>query len=211
MPDNSRRLLLTCRSVISAIGIALTAVLTATPNVASAHSFVVTLDATVASEPLNLASAIQGMRVAASERDSHAAETSDGHLGGIDLFIRVQPVDAAEGIIWLKGAPTTAATVIVDFSGPDVAPSRIADDGTLVMSPGTLPSAEIWTGNALSTTNSFAARYQAAYDSAPDRQAAQGYNAALRIDRAIRDSGDVHDIAALQEALGRSTGGIDWP
>ena len=211
MPDNSRRRLPTCRSVVAAIGIALTAVLTATPKVASAHSFVVTLDATAAAEPLSLASAIQGMRVAASERDSHAAETSDGHLGGIDLFIRVQPEDAAEGIIWLKGAPTTAATVIVNFSGPDVAPSRRADDATLVITPGALPPAEIWTGNALSSTTSFAARYHAVYGSAPDRQAAQGYNAALRIDRAVRDSGGVHDIEALREALDRSTGGIDWP
>lgn len=211
MPDNSRRRLPTCRSVVAAIGIALTALFTGTPNVASAHSFVVTLDATAAAEPLNLASAIQGMRVAASERDSHAAETSDGHLGGIDLFIRAHPADAAEGITWLKGAPTTSATVIVDFSGPDVAPSRMADDGTLVITPGTLPPAEIWTGNALSSTDSFATRYHAAYDSAPDRQAAQGFNAALRIDRAVRDSGGVHDIEALREALGRSTGGIDWP
>ncbi|SFE51680.1 hypothetical protein SAMN04488523_1085 [Sulfitobacter brevis] len=211
MPDNNRRLLPTCRSVVAAIGLALAALFTGTPNVASAHSFVVTLDATAAAEPLNLASAIQGMRVAASERDSHAAETSDGHLGGIDLFIRVQPVDAAEGITWLKGAPTTAATVIVDFSGPDVAPSRIAADGTLVITPGKLPPAEIWSGNALSSPNSFAARYHAAYDGAPDRQAAQGYNAALRIDRAVRDSGGLHDIEALRKTLDRSTDGIDWP
>jgi hypothetical protein len=197
--------------VISAIGNALAALFTGTPNVALAHSFVVTLDATAAETPLKLASAIQGMRVAASERDSHAAETSDGHLGGIDLFIRVQPADAADGITWLKGAPKVAATVIVDFSGPDVAPSRMAADGTLVITPGKLPPAEIWTSNALSTTNSFAARYQAAYDSAPDRQAAQGYNAALRIDRAVRYSGGVHDIQALREALDRSTDGIDWP
>ena len=155
MPDNSRRLLPTCRSVIAAIGIALAAHFTGTPNVASAHSFVVTLDATAAAEPFKLTSAIQGMRVPASERDSHAAETSDGHLGGIDLFIRAHPADAAEGITWLKG--------------------------------------------------------YAAYDNAPDRQAAQGYNAALRKDRAIRDSGGVHDIEALQEALGQSSGGIDWP
>ncbi|WP_448325782.1 hypothetical protein [Sulfitobacter sp. M13] len=201
----------TCRSVVAAIGIALTAVLTATLNVASAHSFVVTLDATAAAEPLKLAPTIQGMRVATSERDSLAAETSDRQLGGTDLFIRVQPANAAEGITWLEGAPRTAATVIVNFSGTDVAPSRISDDGTLVISPGTLPSAEIWIGNALSSTNRFAARYHVAYDSAPDRQAAQGYNAALRIDRAVRNSGGVHDIAALRQALGRSTDGIDWP
>jgi len=197
--------------MVATVGFALMALFTGTLNVASAHSFVVTLDATAAAEPLKLAPTIQGMRVATSERDSLAAETSDRQLGGTDLFIRVQPANAAEGITWLKGAPRTAATVIVNFSGTDVAPSRISDDGTLVISPGTLPSAEIWTGNALSSTNSFAARYHAAYDSAPDRQAAQGYNAALRIDRAVRDSGGVHDIEALRQALGRSTDGIDWP
>lgn len=209
--NNDKQLSRTSRSVVVAAGIALITIFAGKPNVVLAHSFVVTLDATVAAEPVQLASAIQGMRLAASERDSHAAETSDGHLGGVDLFIRVQPATAANGITWLKGSPNTGATIIVDFSGSDVAPARVSDAGAVVISPGALPPDTTWTASAREPAAGFAARYHAAYGRAPDRQAAQGYNAGLRIDRAVRDNGGVHDTEALRDAFDRSADGIDWP
>ena len=197
-------------SVTAAIGILAVAIFAGAPKVVMAHSFIVALDATAADPPEQLTSAIQGMRLAAGERDSHAAETSDGHLGGIDLFIRVVPAKSAEGITWLRGAPNGAATIVVDFSNSESGPSHMMHGDSVVIGPGVLPAGSVWSADAIAVAEGFVARYHAAYGTAPDRQAAQGYNVALRIDRAIRDQGGVQDSRGLQQSLDLSAGGIDW-
>lgn len=208
MTDSNRRHSRTHRSLAAAIGIAVAAIVAGTPETAMAHSFIVALDATAVDRPVQLTSAIQGMRLAAGERDSHDAETSDGHLGGIDLFIRVEPTKAAEGITWLRGAPNEAATIVVDFSESESALSHTQNSGAVVIRPGILPATRM--GFVEAPATGFIARFRAAYGTAPDRQAAQGYNAALRIDRAVRDLGGVQDIEGLKQALDLSASGIDW-
>ncbi|MGR3523929.1 MAG: hypothetical protein ACU0FT_14370 [Paracoccus sp. (in: a-proteobacteria)] len=199
----------TCRLLAAATGIAAGTIFATAPGAAKAHSFIVALDATSA-QPMPLTSAIRGMRLAASERDSHNGETSDGHLGGIDLFIRPLPPEAAEGITWLKGAPPEAATIVVDFGKPDSAAARLSNDNAVVIGPGALPADTTWSAMAPAAADGFTARYRAAYGTDPDRQAAQGYNAARRIDRALRDQGGVEDREGLQRALDRTAEGTDW-
>jgi len=199
------------QSALTYIGITLLTIFAVMPKVGIAHSFVVTLDATGAAQPVQLDSAVQGMRLAAGERDSHAAETSDGHLGGIDVFIRVRPAESASGITWLKGTSNTKATIVVDFSGSETAMSQVASGGAVVIGPGALPRDKIWSADAADRPTGFAARYLATFGSMPDRRAAQGYNAALRIDQAVRSSGAALDIDDLRQALDLTTEGVDWP
>ncbi|SFF25183.1 hypothetical protein SAMN04488523_1394 [Sulfitobacter brevis] len=209
--DHSRPQSRAYQSALTYIAITLLTILAVMPKVAIAHNFVVTLDATGAAHPVQLDSAVQGMRLAAGERDSHAAETSDGHLGGIDLFIRFRPANAGDGIEWLKGAPDKVATIIVDFSGSETAMSQVASGGAVVIGPGALPRDEIWSADTVDLPTGFAARYLANFGSMPDRRAAQGYNAALRIDQAVRSSGAVLDSDTLRQSLDLSAEGIDWP
>jgi ABC-type branched-subunit amino acid transport system substrate-binding protein len=44
----------------------------------------------------------------------------------------------------------------------------------------------------------------------PTDAAAQGYNAARRIDHAIRAAGDLETRAAIRAALAETEGGMDW-
>ncbi len=183
----------------------------ALPNAARAHSFTVALHAVGANQPATLASAIRGMRLAATERDGHADETSDGHLGGLDLFILPWPTEVTHGITWLKGAPQNKPDIIVVIGPPDAAAPAIQASQTkaVAIGSGVLPADAYWL-NEDTAPQAFAARFRAAYGVAPDRQAAAGYNAARRIDLAVRAQGGVTDRDDLAEALANTAKGIGW-
>lgn len=57
---------------------------------------------------------------------------------------------------------------------------------------------------------SFAARYRHAWGADPSEAAAEGYNAARRLDLAIRPFDGLEPRAALEAALAASEGGIEW-
>ena len=54
---------------------------------ASAHSFTVALIAGADGAADQMQSAVNGFLVASAENDGHSAETADGHLGGLDVFL----------------------------------------------------------------------------------------------------------------------------
>lgn len=181
----------------------LTVFIAAIPSAGWAHSFSVALLA-VGDEPsATLTSTIRGMRLAATERDGHADETADGHLGGLDVFILPRPAGVTHGIDWLKDAPPGEPDIIVVIGPPAavVAAIQASRTETIVIGSGVLPT---------ETPLAFTERFRAAYGVAPDRQAGEGYNAARRIDLAVRAQGGVADQDQLSEALAGTADGIDW-
>ena len=78
------------------------------------------------------------------------------------------------------------------------------------MRAGTLHGANLWSGTAPSNSVGFAARYNSAYQQPASKWAAEGYNAARRIDVAVRPFGGVDDRAALERALAATAGGLRW-
>ena len=56
-------------------------------GVASAHSSTAALLVVGEDREASLAEAVRGFLLAADERDGHANETSDGHLGGVDVHV----------------------------------------------------------------------------------------------------------------------------
>ena len=74
----------------------------------------------------------------------------------------------------------------------------------------TLPRATSWHGAEAQDPESFAARYIAAFGQPASRWAAEGYNAARRIDAAIRPLDGVDNRAALDRAFADSAKGIRW-
>lgn len=157
-----------------------------------------------------LASAVHGFLVASAERDGHPQETSDGHIGGLDVDVVPLPEDAAAGITGLKGTRPARLDLLV-ILGPGATkpePGRFTGftSETIVLRPGRLP--ESWA--EADGAESFATRFRAAFGAAPDRAAAEGYNAARRIDLAVRPLGGVSDRAQLVRSLGETDGGIDW-
>ncbi|MDO8982322.1 hypothetical protein, partial [Cypionkella sp.] len=80
---------------------------------ALAHSFTAALIVVGDNREAGLAEAVRGFLLAADERDGHANETSDGHLGGVDVHVLPLPRDAAGLVEDLIGTPTEPGDVVV--------------------------------------------------------------------------------------------------
>ncbi len=179
---------------------------------AQAHEFVVTIRAVGAERDLVLADALRGFLLATKERDGHPDETSNGHLGGLDVYIIPQTGENVVGFPILKKAPSDRSniTVVVGASGAvDAVLEQVGKEGP-AMRAGALHGANLWSGTAPSNSAGFAARYNLAYQQPASKWAADGYNAARRIDDAVRLFGGVDDKAALERALAATAGGFQW-
>ena len=172
------------------------------PGIASAHSFTAALLVVGEDREAGLAEAVRGFLLAADERDGHADETSDGHLGGVDVHVLPLPRDAAGLVEGLLGTPGEPPDVVVVL-GPEPAASATArayQSEGIVLVQDVLPAG--WEGE--SQMDSFAARYRLAHGTAPSAMAATAYHAARRLDAAIRPLDGVNPQSALEEAW-RST------
>lgn len=178
----------------------------AVTGTASAHSFTAALLVLAEDREAALADAVRGFLLAADERDGHANETSDGHLGGVDGHVLPLPSDAAGLVEGLIGSPGLPAEVVVVL-GSEPAISEAAGDyrsaSTVLVQP-VLP--ETWAMDE--DMDSFAARYRRTYGTAPGVMAATAYHAARRLDIAIRPLDGVKPEAALQEALQATESGL---
>ncbi len=175
---------------------------------AAGHEFTAAILVTGQEREARLAEAVNGFLLAADERDGHPNETSDGHLGGVDVQILPLPKEAAGRVSGLIGTPAQVPDVIVligDGSGarPDEA---MIDPVSAVLMPGTLPAD--WSDDT--RAESFAARYRSVYGTPPTETAAIGYNAARRLDLAIRPLDGTTPRAAFAAALDETERGINW-
>ncbi len=163
--------------------------LTASP--VFAHSFNVALV-----QPVSSAEAEQyrmGFMLATTQRDSHPDETSDGHLGGLDSYVSVVP----------------ALGAVADGTDIVVLPASVAVDGELsavVLRPGQSPFADAEQAGVAR----FVAAYSSAYGQAPTADAAQGFNAAQRIDVAVRAQGSTDDKAMLKRSFADTAADFSW-
>ena len=195
------------RAAHALIGVAAIAA-TFSANAAVAHEFTAALYISGEMRETRLQEAVNGFLLAADERDGHANETSDGHLGGLDVQILPLPVDATGQVVGLVGAPQIPPDVVVLMGGEGLPPDSLAGEmaGGLEVQIGMLPD----TWRDADTTDSFAARYQNAFDAAPTEAAAQGYNVARRLDAAIRALEGLSPRATLETILVDSENGIAW-
>lgn len=182
------------------------------PRSAQAHEFVVELRATGAEREAILTDALRGFLVATAERDGHADETSNGHLGGLDVYIVPRPAGVAARFPDLRDAPSDRPDITLVIGPPDEVAAEVEaiGDETLAVPQGALDPANRWNVAEDQDPAGFAARYVAAFGQPPSRWSAQGYNAARRIDAAIRPLGGVDDGAALHRALADSAQGLRW-
>ncbi len=129
-----------------------------------------------------------GFLFAARERDGHPDETADGHLGGLDVYLRI--VDSAADA-------SAVAAQAVDLAG------RAADDAPWIVAPELLmtsikdqvPGAEFipidLSGEVpwdIRTMNGepFRAAFEDAFGYAPTPAVMAGYGAARQIDKTVR-------------------------
>jgi len=172
-------------------------------GVAQAHSFSVAIVSDGVGGAEQLQAAVRGFLVASAERDGHSNETADGHLGGLDVFLVPLPAALAADIDGLIGEmPDTfdVAVALGDAAALQGVGGVVAT--TAVMMPGVLPDPEERTG--------FGESFRARFGVAPNDAAAQGYNAARRIDLAVRQIGEASQTELLRSALTNTAKGIRW-
>ena len=175
---------------------------------ALAHSFTAALIVVGDNREAGLAEAVRGFLLAADERDGHANETSDGHLGGVDVHVLPLPRDAAGLVEDLIGTPTEPGDVVVVLGTEPAASEAVRkyQFNSTVLLQVVLPVG--WDSEV--GTDSFVTRYRLAYGTAPGLMAATGYHAARRLDVAIRPLDGVIPRAALEDAWRSTESGLPW-
>lgn len=148
---------------------------------ALAHSFNVTMLVPEGAR----AQALAAFLIASAERDGHADEESDGHLGGLDVYISMVEAGRAGGMA------DSAPDIVVDLRG-GAAPM----DGVWF-----LPLPEISARAEAEFLSGFEGRFRATEGVAPGELARRVYVAARLIDIAVRAQEGVGDKAALAAAV----------
>jgi hypothetical protein len=152
---------------------------------------------------------LDGFMLATAERDSHPDQESDGHLGGLDVYVTV--IDG-EGDVTADIARVTARgeVAIVAAFGTQTTLSlikRLLDGkGIALLPPGQSPFSE----PGLPAVAAFISAYEKKYGIGPSSDAARGYNAARRIDTAVRAQGGADDTASLLRNFGETAQGFAW-
>ncbi len=134
-----------------------------------------------------------GFLVASQERDGHANEESDGHLGGLDVYITLAPVSDHARI---KAAdPDILALPLAGEAQSGDAVILRAMDANSPQAAGFLNSAA---GGGFAP---FATRFSDRAGRTPGTEATAAYLAARRIDLAVRQLQGVDDRAKLADLL----------
>ena len=143
---------------------------------------------------------IEDMRVAfliaSHERDTHPDETSEGHLGGLDVQLTLATPDTTS-------ANAALAFVVAPLSLPGdarIAALAAPGDAVIVDALALSPlSASLQVENADITV--FADQFRAETGRAPGEAALGAYRAARVVDLAVRTLGSVDDRDALRRTL----------
>ena len=165
--------------------------------------------------PLSNAVSVQGRQIregfmlATTERDSHSDQESDGHLGGLDVYVSV--IDGQGDVAADIGRIARQGEVdIVAAFGSEATLSLVGKllDGKRValLVPGQSPFSK----PDLPAVAAFMSAYQREHGRGPSAQAAQGYNSARRIAFAVRAQGGVDDTAALVQNFRQTARGFTW-
>ncbi len=198
------------RNTITFLFLAVFAEMAFSINPTLAHRFNVALVI-----PLSGAASVQGHQIrngfmlATQERDSHPGQESDGHLGGLDVY--VSEIDGKGDVATELGRIATRGAVdIVAAFGSEKSRTVIEKilDGTRIAL--LLPGRSPFPDSNPPAVAKFLAAYENRHGATPSSHAAQGYHAARRIDVAVREQSGVDDTASLRRSFVETERGLDW-
>ena len=182
--------------------------LTATPAIT--HSFNVALVIQLSTPDSNRGREIyEGFMLATAERDSHPDQKSDGHLGGLDVYVTVIDEQEGAGVKIRHLAERGEVTIVAAFTSKSALSSiqkTLAGKEVALLLPGHAPVLN----SDLPAVTAFKSAYKRRFGRSPSIHAAQGYNAARRIDKAVRAQGGIDDLAAIVQALTQSSIDFTW-
>ncbi len=192
--------------VLSALFIA---ILSASP--ALAHRFNVVLIVPLSGAEIELGEQYRnGFFLATTENDAHPDETSDGHLGGLDSYISF--IDAAGDIngqvqnIISEGQANIVVGAFVENSVISQIAPLLEQANIALLSPGISPFEQ----SNSPQVERFTTLFEQQYSVKPSEQAAQGYNAAWRIDEAVRAQGSTDSATEIMSSFSQNAENFSW-
>ena len=206
------------------IATAFAAALLSSPTGAAAHSFRAGLLLPLSGPSAGAGKQIlDGFMLATKQRDAHPGTESDGHLGGLDVYLsRIDSTGAPVAAARKAGALFSREKIefLAVFATPEALNALYpAAAGAKVFllglgdTPRKIPGEacppyfiSISQRKGAKIGRAFAASFQKEYGRMPSRLAALGYGAARLIDSAVRAlGGELADREALRRALRDST------
>ncbi|MHA1524867.1 MAG: hypothetical protein ACTSY1_10760 [Alphaproteobacteria bacterium] len=198
--------------------LAMIAALVLAGNPAFAHRFNVALVVPMSGDQAEKGrQAVAGFMLATTERDSHEGETSDGHLGGLDVYVAVIDAQQEPGAIVQRilahGAVAIlahGAAAIVVVLGAEKLQNSVAGilhgKEVVLLMPGQTP----FNAHQQPGVAAFIDAFQRVHGTPPSAHAAQGYNAARRIEIAVRAQGSADDLNALRQSFAQTAHRFKW-
>ena len=150
-----------------------------------------------------------GFMQATKERDGHPDQESDGHLGGLDVYVSVIDGRNKLGEILNRIAAKGDVNIVVAFGFNNLTSSlrKIPKSKPFVLLvPGQTPFARLEHPAVASVIST----YQREFGHRPSAPAAQGYNAARRIELAVRSQGGVDNFKSLLRSFRETERGFTW-
>ena len=139
---------------------------------------------------------LEGFMLATSERDSHADEESDGHLGGLDVYVTVIDALGDVGAEFERIVSQAEINIVAAFGSEETLSlvGKLVERESIVL---LLPAQMPFPQSDMPAVAAFASAYENQYGGRPSTQATQGYNTARRIDVAVRAQGGVDNTELL--------------
>lgn len=192
-----------CRGLATIVFVIFSATTGPMGNVA-AHSFDVALVVSLPENELTHASEIQrGFLLAASERDAHPGQVSDGHLGGLDVYVDVVAGNRRLGAGVQRLVLDNEVDIVAIFgeriNAESIADTLVGEDfAVLVTDLSPLNDGDY------GSSSSFTTNYKNRFGRPPSDFSFHGFRAAWRIDAAVRAQGGVENRAALNQSFTES-------
>ena len=171
-------------------------ILSLTGAPALAHEFELLLLAPQETTDEALAQMQAAFLIASQERDSHPDETSEGHLGGMDVQLTLARIGEAT-------AAEDTAFVVAPLAVPgDAAVAALAaQSGAVVVDSGHLAALPKGLDQGGSALPPFADRFRAETGKDPGPEAVAAYLGAQVVELAVRPLNSVDDRETLRRAL----------
>jgi len=182
---------------------------------ALAHSFDVTLLIPLSGPQKEQGTQfLDGFMLATRERDGHPAEESDGHLGGLDVYVTAidSAADIEQQISMLQTSLSNGqsnANIVAYLATPtnaQIINNSLNQSNLALLVTGQNPFAS----TQMAGVEAFISNFSSDYSYGPTDAAASGYNAARRIDIAVRAQGGASNILQLKESFDRTNTDFIW-
>ena len=196
-----------CNPRVLAIILAIASPATIASTDALAHSFKVGLIAPIAGADSDVGGqARDGFRLATKERDGHSNEESDGHLGGLDVYILAIDANQGAGAVLREIGRLTEreqVDIVVSLAPPELNQDlrrQLAGTNAVL-----IEASETVSLNATTMDGEpFASAFEGLFGQTPAGPAYQGYGAARLIDRVVRAiEGDFSNPDKVRSAIAR--------